>query len=281
MLGCGDDAGIGTGSGGSSTGTSPPVTGSEGSTTAVDDPMATSSGGLDSTGTGPGLPPVDCSDFVGQATPEQVAMTPREDEEAEQLALEASGEVVAPQDIYARTVADLQTIRDDAPTLTKVHARPNWALDALWVALTPSALDALNMGTYQGWDCPNALYGVQSVDPEVLADTSEIRYPGRFNPELIVADYEALDTVLDASPVIGGGDGNDVCLAVDGDVHTYIFDQGRGDCPAGCTEHLYSGFTIDGRGSLDSLGTYEITDEDPLPPPPEWFTAAADCTMWL
>ncbi len=281
--GCGgEDPGLGSASAGdpstSSTGTDP----SDSSTSTTDPDTSTTEAADSGSSTGPGLPPVDCSDYVGQVSPEQVAMSPRDDEEAEVLAIEASGEAMAPPALYERVVADLAIIRKDAAELADVLASPSWNLSELLVSLDDAATVAVERGTYQGWDCPNALYGVTEVEPWGLDGTYHVRFDARVNPLMVEADYLVLDGVLAVEPGLGDGDGNDVCMSSSGDVFTYIFDRGRGDCPAGCTEHLYTGFTVDARGSLVMLGTYEITDGgDPVPPPPEWFTDAADCTQWL
>ncbi len=59
--------------------------------------------------------------------------------------------------------------------------------------------------------------------------------------------------------------------------YSYVFDQGSGDCPAGCINHDYKGFQTDGQpGGITSLGAFSNQS-----PAPAWFTALSACTKWL
>ncbi|MEM7160555.1 MAG: hypothetical protein AAF799_47400 [Myxococcota bacterium] len=284
-VGCGDDAaGTTAGNDGGSTsavGSTGADSGSDSSGNAGATSMSGSSSddGLDGS-TGDDVPPPDCSDFMGAATPEQVAMTPRDDEEAELLAIEASEEIVAPTELYERALADLALIRADAPELSTIQARPRWRPDELRVSLDRDSDAALMAGTYRDWDCVNEHYGVVEVIAEGFFFSHVLHFEGRFNIPLVQPDYMAVETVTSTESAITGGDGPDVCMSIDGDLHTYIFDDARGDCPAGCTEHAYTGYTVDGRGTLELLGVW-APDPEARPDPPPWFTAAEPCTQWL
>lgn len=239
---------------------------------------STSESGADSSGSTGTVSPPDCSDYVGQATPEQTAMTPRDDAEAELLAIEASGEIVAPQPLYDRVGPELAAIRADEPTLVGIVARPSWPPSSVDVTLDEEGRAAYDAGTFDAWDCPNELYHATAIEDGFLGSLV-VRFAGLYDVQQVLVDYQAVEHVVSAEPeLVGGDDGPDVCLSIAGDLHTYIFDDAGGDCPAGCTEHLYTGFTVALDGTITALGSFDPA----LPmPAPTWFEDAGACTMWL
>lgn len=255
----------------------------DGSTTAAPTSTSTSTAadtsddGAGSSSTGATLPP-DCSDYVGRATPEQTAMTPLADAEAELLAIEASGEIVAPPALHDRIAAELAAIRADAPGLADIEAWPSWWPSSIVVSLDEEGAAAQAAGTYHAWDCPNELYHVIAVEPRGLFGSITLRFAGLYDVQQVIEDYLVVEHVAHAE--IDGviGDGPDVCLSIADDLHTYVFDDARGDCPAGCTEHVYTGFTVAPDGTITALGSFDPA----LPmPAPAWFEAAEACTAWL
>lgn len=276
-LACGPTSGSPTTTSGSSDeGDGSSTTGPAGSTTTPDG--TSSDDGASSSSTGGPVSPPDCRGYVGQATPEQTAMTPRADAEAELLAIEASGEIVAPQPLYDRVGAELAAIRADEPTLVAIVARPSWPPSSVDVTLDEEGRAAYDAGTFDAWDCPNALYHATAVEDGFLGSLV-VRFSGRYDVQQVLVDYEAVEHVVSAEPeLVGGDDGPDVCLSIAGELHTYVFDDARGDCPAGCTEHLYTGFTVDLEGTITALGSF-----DPAEPvtPPAWLEDAESCTTWL
>jgi hypothetical protein len=255
--------------------------GSDTGTTATSQGTSTSSSSddtADSSGsTGPVSPP-DCSDYMGSATPEQTATTPLANAEAELLAIEASGEIVAPPALHDRVVTELAAIRTDEPGLLAIEASPTWPPSSIVVSLDEEGAAAYDAGTYHGWDCPNALYDVTETDDSGLFGTIIVQFDGLYDVRQVIEDYMVLEHVVYAETDLIAGDSSDVCLSIDGDVHTYIFDDARGDCPAGCTEHVYTGFTVALDGTITPLGSFDPA----LPmPAPAWFEDADSCTMWL
>lgn len=243
-------------------------------------PQGTSSSddGADTSGSTGAVSPPDCSDYVGRATPEETALTPQPNAEAELLAIEASGEIVAPLALHDRAVAELAAIRADAPGLADIEAWPNWSPSAIVVSLDEEGAAEYDAGTYHGWDCPNALYHVTAIEPGGLFGSTTLRFAGLYDVQQVIEDYLVVEHVVHAEIDVAGGDTSDVCLSIEGDLHTYIFDDARGDCPAGCTEHLYTGFTVALDGTITALGSFDPA----LPmPAPAWFEDAASCTMWL
>jgi hypothetical protein len=245
-----------------------------GSTTTPD---GTSDDGASSSSTGGPVSPPECRDYEGQATPAQTATTPRADAEAELLAIEASGEIVAPQPLYDRVVAELAAIRADQPTLVAIVARPSWPPSSVVISLDEEGIAAYDAGTFHAWDCPNELYHATAIEDGFLASLV-VRFAGLYDIRQVLEDYLVVEHVEHAEVELTAGDGPDVCVSIDGDLHTYVFDDAGGDCPAGCTEHLYTGFTVDLAGIITALGSFD--PDDPVPPP-AWFEDAESCTTWL
>lgn len=250
---------------------------SSGSTTASQDTSTSDDGADSGSSTGTTLPP-DCSDYMGRATPEQTAMTPLADPEAELLAIEASGEIVAAPALHDRIAAELAAIRADAPGLAAIEAWPSWSPSSIVVSLDEEGAAAQAAGTYHAWDCPNALYHVIEVEPGGLFGSITLRFAGLYDVQQVIEDYLVVEHVVHAEIDGAIGDASDVCLSIAGELHTYIFDDARGDCPAGCTEHVYTGFTVAPDGTITALGSF---DPELTMPAPAWFEDADTCTAWL
>lgn len=191
-----------------------------------------------------------CADYVGQATPEEIALTPRADEEAELLAIEATGLVVAPQTLYDRISTDLANIRTDYPYVAHVNYRGSWLPHTLLFRLDDQGYDAYKAKTYTAWNCANNLYGLSllSNSPSGLIT---LVFPATLDMAALATEYAQLPNVLYVEPNYMFGDGPDICLLVDGDNLHYVFDDASGsDCPSGCSNHLYSAFTSDSTGLI-------------------------------
>lgn len=218
-----------------------------------------------------------CEDFRGTACPEETAQTPRDDYGAEVLALEYSRSAVAPQGLYDRISVDLDMIRTNHEEIAGIGVSPRAITSHLIVSLEEDAGDAFDAGEFTAWDCVNQLYRMQVVDRMISMPVFLMATDGRYYSPAIVGDFERVPGVEYASPNSLGGDGNDICVSVDGDTHHYIFDRGSGDCMAGCMDHTYWGFEITGTGALTFLGTFTEDDD----PEPTWFTDLSECVQQL
>jgi hypothetical protein len=273
--GSGGDGGSGATGGGTggtagSGGTGTGGTGTGG--TATGGSTGTAGGG--GTGTGGGAA---CDGFQGQATASEIAASPYPDQEAEVLALEASGKLVAPKDVYQRIVTDLALIRGQNAQVQNIGAMASWVPGELLMGFDAAGLAAVSNGTYTDWDCPNALYGMSGAEPG--SSYVLLHFDHRFNVPLLAKDYKALPHAQYAEPNGFGGDGNDVCVSIEGSAtYHYVFDAGSGDCPAGCIEHTYWGFTTEGSPvKVTSLGTFSNAQGVV----PAWYSGLAACTQWL
>jgi hypothetical protein len=216
---------------------------------------------------------------------DDLKLSPRDDGEAEQLALEAAATVAAPTDVYTRIHADLMTIRAQFPEVSSIHARPSWAVpDELEMAVDPTGFAAISDGTYTAWTCLNARYGMSDWMGETTSVGAGklvlVRFGARrLNMPLVAEAYASLPN-LTRPPGAGGGlvgDASDVCASYDGDTYSYVFKLGEGDCPSGCTEITYWGFSTRGDGSGTMLGKLAPNATSM----PEWLAALATCRKWL
>jgi hypothetical protein len=197
---------------------------------------------------------LDCNAYKGLATPAEIALSPRADVEAEMLALEATGVLVAPTSVYDRIVSDLKAIRAGYPQVAGIQAMPSWAPHDLLVGMDEGGLAAVQASSYIDWKCPNELYGVKSIDVHSSFVILELK--GRFFIPLLEGEYASLPHVTYAEPNSVLGDGNDVCVSLDSATYSYIFDAGSGDCEAGCINHTYWGFSTDANGMITILGSW-------------------------
>lgn len=196
-----------------------------------------------------------CADYVGSATPQETALTPRADVDVEILALRASGEVVAPTEIYQQIAEDLAGIRAEVPALAEIHPRPIEAPSSLNVELDDAGLALLEQGAYDAWNCPNALYRVMSLGQPSSQGVVSLLFRGRYRMLVVRDDYRELEHVVSASTPLAIGGGDDVCIRVEGMRLDYLFDHGSGDCPAGCINHNYWGFSSEASGEITLVGT--------------------------
>lgn len=233
-----------------------------------------------SAGCGDNQPPTSsagCPNYQGQGTVAAIALSPFANAEVEALAIEASGKFVAPKDVYERIVSDLALIRSQNPSVQGIQALVSWLPDELLLSFDAEGMASVQAGTYTDWDCANAYYGL--LRKEVQSSFVLLHFDHLFNAPLLASEYATLPHVDNAEPNGIVGDGNDVCVSIENDTrYNYIFDSGSGDCPAGCINHQYWGFSTGGDPAmLTALGTYVRGQGNP----PAWFTALAGCTKWL
>jgi WD40 repeat protein len=203
-------------------------------------------------------------------------------EESDQLVLEATGAFTQPSDLSAEVATELEAIRGAYPEVGDISVFPSWAMNAVLARFENSAYAAYQSGSYTAWDELNARYGLVEVD--MLSPSLGIialRFSGHFNGPLLAKEYSTVPGLRYAEPNYIGGDGSDVCLCIDGDAHIYVFDEGGGDCPAGCTEHTYWAFRVRVEGAtaeVEPLGRWEASYGEEKP---EWLERLASCTGWL
>jgi hypothetical protein len=138
-----------------------------------------------------------------------VRATPKEDQEAEEVALWLSGSLVAPETLYSRVQADLAEIRStyggSIPALMSVFFRPWWVVSELQVSLADTAIEQFLQGNYHDLDDLNGQLGLTRMEHYVL-NWITLSFQGRLNPAKLAELYERVPSVVEATPVGPPGD---------------------------------------------------------------------------
>lgn len=109
----------------------------------------------------------ECAALDLPGDPEDLASTPRSDQDAEILALELDpSRVVAREVDYAIVAEDLAAIRSLAPELAEIHVacRGRRSLQLWWWSGATQVINEIQNDTFRAWDCHNAHYGVDALD---------------------------------------------------------------------------------------------------------------------
>ncbi|WP_437730554.1 hypothetical protein [Sorangium sp. So ce1335] len=250
----------------------PVLTGAKGD--GCNDPVVIGGDGGGGSGGGDDSPA--CPELERLATPEELALTPMDDLGAEVLAREATRSFIAPLDVYERVKRDLAAIHAMEPDVAGISGahRSQVELGINWTRAGDAAIDA---GTYHAWDCLNAYYGVASVRNFDLPVTI-LRFDGNFDVEMLAREYAKLPEVASTEVAGLSGDGSDACLSIDGEEYRYVLDLASGDdCIAGCSDHVYFGFSTTPDGTVTPIGRYVKGESEA----PAWFTEIEDCSSRL
>ncbi len=219
--------------------------------------------------------------YKGMTTSAQIAQTPQLNAEAEVLTLEATGALIAPLEVYVRVDRELKLIRSLYPVVSNIVARPSWVPNNLMVGFDSTGISEMQQKTYVAWNDVNKLYGVSKVEINQISGGrfALLTFKGRFNMPLLAREYAKFEHVKYAEPNGYGGGGNDVCLQISGATHFYVFNAGSGDCPSGCINHAYWGFSVDNLGGITVLGTWRPSASNASLP--KWFQGLSSCRSWL
>jgi hypothetical protein len=201
-----------------------------------------------------------------------VDFSPKENEEAELVALCLSEELVAPDSLYHRILNDLEAIRADFGDMFEavngIGFRPPWMVSYLSMAFDESAAQLIAAGEYDAWDQLNEYYHVTDIKIGGHGLVSLV-FDGRLNPYRLAEQYRLLPGVLYAEPNFRDGDGSNVYARQIDLGFSYLFRYARGDCPAGCTYNEYWYFVCEGGGPV-FIGHWVFRSQ----PEPDWWQEA-------
>lgn len=199
---------------------------------------------------------VDLADFVALSGAFTGALprfdygpSPRDSREAELLAVETSGEFLAPDALYDRIVRDLALIRDfDPRTITVVHDErwaPNQAIVKLIDGMGTEEYDEFNR-FYQAVDCDNlfSTWWVVTL-PDVV-----------INAVVLSARYAELPEVELAEPNFLIGTDDETTVTPGEGAYRYRLEDGFHDCFDGCDCFRIYEFTVTDGGDV-TLDSYE------------------------
>ncbi|MGB7062909.1 MAG: hypothetical protein WBF13_11230 [Candidatus Zixiibacteriota bacterium] len=202
-----------------------------------------------------------------------IDITPKENQEAELIALCLSGELIAPDSLYDDVLDDLTAIRaefgDTIQALNAIEFWPPWRVSYLLMAFDESAAQLIADGEYHAWEELNEYYHVTEIKIGGSGLVSLV-FDGRLNPCCLAEEYEALPGVIYVEPNFGDGDGPNVYAREATDGLTYLFRNAWGDCPSGCTSNEYWYFIFEENEPV-LVGYWRQHQGDPQP---EWWEEA-------
>jgi hypothetical protein len=208
----------------------------------------------------------------GQATPAEIAATPRADGNLEMLALWIGKKLTAPQAYYDRIVRDVGAIRAKAPELARVQFTPLYSGTSLMLQVTAAALQEMRNKTYQPWVCANRLYGAREdkFNLSGFGDLVVLEFKGRYNEDLLAEEYGRMPGVRAAQRNTLGGIGGPwqtICATPEGDTWHYVFAAPQG---ASGVSGTYHHFSTAADGSVTALGSHALAGG--AAPLPDWVT---------
>lgn len=220
-----------------------------------------------------------CAAYPLQAAPAEIAKTPRTNEDAEVLAIETAGTLVAPEALYQSVATELAAAIALDYTVFVIHPRTSvFSKNPLRLGFDAVGSQLVLSGAYDEWDCPNQAYG---GTPSILSQGEFVDLSfgaKRYHAKLLEQEYGTLSHVTSSHQDTYTTDGPDVCLEIQAEQHFYIFDQASGDCESGCMDHRYFGFQASPGSGVTALGIFEPKTGSPEP---AWFAALADCRTRL
>jgi hypothetical protein len=197
----------------------------------------------------------------------QLAESPRDNAEAELMALWITGKAVAYRSDYDRIRNSIARVRseygDSIPFVDSQQFVYPMSVSKIYVYLTACAIEKFRNGEYHDWDSLNTLYRVSDI---VLKSYGLIllSFEPRLNPMLLLESYRDLASITYAEPNFLIGDRPNVYPWFDGDDETFLFRYAWGDCPSGCIHSKFWYFRVVGN-TVEYVGVYAPSDGDPIP----------------
>ncbi len=222
----------------------------------------------------------------GHGTAEEIAATPRADENTELLALAMGDGVTADQAVYDRLVRDLAAIRSEYPAVADVRFFASYDARTLdLVAQDEATAVEIRHGDYHEWDCLNDWYQLQTMKLPTgvpLGSRVVLVLKGLYDLETVAADYAALAGIASAVPeyvavpVGGAGTFPSICASIDGSTYRYFFDvpPEPSPYPIPLPPPLTYYFTTTAEGQITFVGTASIFTPSEQPP---WYGLVGQC----
>jgi hypothetical protein len=162
---------------------------------------------------------------------------------AELIALETSGELVAPTALVEKINADLTVIRQTYGTMNAIDHDIEWVPGEIIVVFTPEAQEQILQGTYSFEE----LEAVTSEFGQATLEGSLYRFETPYNSELLAEEYKKANItgVSDVTPNINVGATDRILLQeATQEASIYRFEIGYGDCISSCTCKDYWEFHV-------------------------------------
>lgn len=150
--------------------------------------------------------------------------------EANALALEAAGKLLAPKPLALKFEKELKAIRDAYPAVRNIVYAAPWVPGVLLAQVSDDQLVKIQKQ-----------YGDVTAVP-MFDEYKQLTFKTQYNPVALGKELTAkkLVTSADADFIIGASNG----IKYDAQFGVYTFHQGSGDCPAGCIDNHYWDFYV-------------------------------------
>ncbi len=214
-----------------------------------------------------------CGDSVLQSTQAEIAMSPRDNEDAERLVLRSSEALVASEDRYQRVVADLAAIHAAHPEPGARRVFGHFGTHMLIIELPPAIIESAAAGEYKALDCLNEWYGGRIHSVLNAVKMIFVEFPALYHPLRLVEAYSQVPdvTLVEANAVAGDGDDITLCDGAFGGAHRYLFRHADGNCLDGCLNIRYRGYEVTPGGAVTELEPWTARrDGEPVADQPSW-----------
>ncbi|MFQ5607719.1 MAG: hypothetical protein ACE5GA_07210, partial [Candidatus Zixiibacteriota bacterium] len=183
---------------------------------------------------------------------ERIALSPRDNAEAEEMAVWLSGDTVATTALYEEILRDLQALRarfsESVEPLGRIRFTYPSISGQIHLAFSDTVREMIRNSSYHEWDSLNNLFVLQSIDTSTIRwinpDREEmiatLVFEGRLNPFRVAESYLSLSGVTRANASGLGGDFSNIYPIRQGRNLAFLLREAWGDCPAGClASHFY------------------------------------------
>jgi len=178
-------------------------------------------------------------------------------EEAKLIAMCLSDSLGPPAALSLRVENDLVKIRDcygsTYQVVDAVRFTTPWEPSAIMIKFDEATAQLVLQGDYHAWDGLNEELGIAEIEEELLSSIgiATVHFEGIINPRRVVGVYASLPGVERVDPNYRVGDWSCIYPRLVEDQITYLFREGWGDCPAGCTYDRYWYFVfVEGQPTL-------------------------------
>lgn len=210
------------------------------------------------------------------ASNEESKLTPKDNAEAELIALCLSGNLIAPDSLYKQVLSDLAAIRstfgDDFERLNRITFVPPWRAGGLIIGFDDTTAQNVANGEYQAWDELNKKYQLTKINTRLIGfiGTTELYFKGRLHPRRLAGLYADLPGVSYTELNGRIGDSPNIYPRQTEDGITYLFRDAWGDCASGCIYSEYWYFVFEEKQPI--LIGHWVPHEEPQEP--HWWDEA-------
>jgi hypothetical protein len=212
-----------------------------------------------------------CSNPFGK---QDTDFTPKDNEEAELIALYLSEELIAPNSLYNQVLKNLAAIRstfgDDFEPINHISFTPPWIAGCLIIRFDDTTAQKIANDEYHAWDELNEKYQVTDTTDISPLGTIALYFEGRLHPWRLAELYVNLPGVVYTELNYRIGDFPNIYPRQTITGITYLFRNAWGDCPDGCIENEYWYFIFEGCHPIfiGHWAAYENPEE------PNWWNEA-------